>query len=266
MKETQVRLKDKVAVVTGAGSGLGKAIAMRFADEGAIAIVADVNEATMADTVAEIQARGGRAHGHKVDVTDQRGLRDFMEELVGAQGRVDILVNNAGITRYRAFGAVDDKDWDAVLGLDLKGVFFCAQAVSPYMVRQQYGKIVNISSSLGTGTTPHIGTLSAGAAAPYASAKGAVIQLTKILARELGPSGVNVNCVAPGFFLTPLTGTTRSPEEVEEHIRVRSEMAVLKRPGKLEELANAVLFFASDESSFITGQTLRVDGGRSDRM
>ncbi len=261
-----MRLKDKIAVVTGSGSGLGKAIAMRFAEEGATAIIADVNEQAMANTVREIEARGGMACGYTVDVTSQRSLRDFMEELVATRGRIDVLVNNAGITRYRAFGAIADDDWDAVLGLDLKGVFFCAQAASPYMVRQQYGKIVNISSSLGTGTTPHIGGLTAGAAAPYASAKGAVIQLTKILARELGPSGINVNCVAPGFFLTPLTGATRSPEEVEEHIRVRTEMAVLKRPGKLEELANAVLFLASDESSFITGETLCVDGGRTDRM
>lgn len=261
-----MRLKDKVAVVTGAGSGLGRAIALRLASEGAIAVVVDVNEAAMRSAVQEIEALGGKARGYKVDVTDQRALTDFMETLAGSEGHIDVLVNNAGITRYRAFGAIADADWDTVLGLDLKAVFFCAQAVAPYMARQQYGKIVNISSSLGTGTTPHIGSLTAGAAGPYASAKGAVIQLTKILARELGASGVNVNCVAPGFFLTPLTGATRNPEEVEEHIRVRSEMAVLKRPGKLDELANAVLFFASDESSFVTGQTLCVDGGRTDRM
>lgn len=261
-----MRLKNKVAIVTGSGSGIGKAIAMRFAEEGATAVIADVNEQAMATAVREIEARGGKARGYVVDVTSQRALRDFMEELVATEGRIDILVNNAGMTRYRPFGATDDQDWDKVLGLDLKGVFFCAQAAAPFMVRQQYGKIVNISSSLGTGTTPHIGNLTPGAAAPYASAKAGVIQLTQILARELGPSGINVNCVAPGFFLTPLTGTTRSPEEVAEHIRVRTQMAVLNRPGKLEELANAVLFFASDESSFVTGETLCVDGGRTDRM
>ena len=261
-----MRLKEKVAIVTGAGSGLGKAIALRFASEGAVVIVVDVNEGSMAATTKEIHDQGGKARAYKVDVTQQQALRDFMEDVVGAEGRIDILVNNAGITRYRAFGSMGDADWNAVLDLDLKGVFFCAQAAAPYMERQQYGKIVNISSSLGTGTTPHIGGLTAGASAPYASAKAAVIQLTKTLARELGPSGVNVNCVAPGFFLTPLTGATRTPDEVAEHIRVRTNMAVLSRPGKLEELAAAVLFLASDEASFITGHTIPVDGGRTDRM
>ena len=261
-----MRLKNKIAVVTGAGSGLGKAISMRLAEEGAVAIVVDINEAAMAQAVGEIQGTGARAQGYLVDVSQQAAIQAFMAELVAQHGRIDILVNNAGTTRYRAFDATSDEDWSKVLDLDLKGVFFCAQAAAPYMQRQQYGKIVNISSSLGTGTTPHIGSLTAGAAAPYASAKAGVIQLTQILARELGASGVNVNCVAPGFFLTPLTGTTRNPEEVREHVRVRSEMAVLKRPGRIEELADAVLFFASDESSFVTGQTLCVDGGRSDRM
>lgn len=261
-----MRLNEKVAVVTGSGSGLGKAIAIRFADEGATAIVVDVNEEAIANTVREIQASGGKARGYRVDVSSQQALSAFMEELVAALGRIDILVNNAGITRYRAFATVDDADWNAVLNLDLKGVFYCAQAAAPHMVRQQYGKIVNISSSLGTGTTPHIGQLTAGASAPYASAKAGVIQLTKTLARELGPDGVNVNCVAPGFFVTPLTATTRTREEVEEHIRVRTSSTVLNRPGRLDELANAVLFLASDEASFITGHTLYVDGGRVDRM
>jgi len=201
-----------------------------------------------------------------VDVTSQAVLQTFMDDVVKESGRIDILVNNAGITRYRPFSLLAHEDWDLVLELDLKAVFFCSQAVAPHMARQQYGKIVNISSSLGTGTTPHVGDWTAGCSAPYASAKAAVIQLTKTLARELGPNGVNVNCVAPGFFLTPLTGATRSPEQVAEHIAVRSRMAVLNRPGQLEELANPVLFLASDESSFISGHTLYVDGGRTDRM
>ncbi len=261
-----MRLKDKVAIVTGAGSGLGRAIANRFASEGAIVVVADVNGQAIDAVVGEIVSSGARAYGYNVDVTSQAVLQNFTDDVVKKSGRIDILVNNAGITRYRPFSLLAHEDWDLVLELDLKAVFFCSQAVAPHMARQQYGKIVNISSSLGTGTTPHVGDWTAGCSAPYASAKAAVIQLTKTLARELGPNGVNVNCVAPGFFLTPLTGATRSPEQVAEHIAVRSRMAVLNRPGQLEELANPVLFLASDESSFISGHTLYVDGGRTDRM
>ena len=261
-----MRLKGKVAIVTGSGSGLGKAIATRFAGEGAIVVIADLNEQGGASAVNHIVASGGQAYAQQVDVTEQGAVRALMDEVVRKSGRVDILVNNAGITRYRPFATLGGEDWDAVLNLDLKAVFYCAQAAAPHMVKQQYGKIVNISSSLGTGTTPDVGGLTPGASAPYASAKAAVIQLTKTLARELGPSGVNVNAVAPGFFLTPLTGATRSPEEVKAHVALRTKMAVLNRPGKLDELANAVLFLASDEASFITGHTLYVDGGRTDRM
>jgi NAD(P)-dependent dehydrogenase (short-subunit alcohol dehydrogenase family) len=181
-------------------------------------------------------------------------------------GRIDILVNNAGITRYTPYADADDAAWDPVLNIDLKAVFFCVQAVSPYMAAQNSGKIVNISSSLGTGTTPHHTAGSPGGSAAYASAKAGVIQLTKTLARELGPSNINVNCIAPGFFLTPLTGATRSPEQVADHIRVRTEMAVLGRPGQVKDLAGVVSFLCSEDSSFVTGETIRVDGGRTDRM
>jgi len=134
------------------------------------------------------------------------------------------------------------------------------------MIRQAYGKIVNISSALGTGTTPDNTAGSPAGSSAYASAKAGVIQLTKTLARELGPHGINVNCVAPGTFLTPLTGATRTPEELAEHITYRTKTVGLNRLGTLEELANAVLFLASDEASYITGHTLYVDGGRTDRM
>ncbi|HSW19487.1 MAG TPA: 3-oxoacyl-ACP reductase family protein [Ramlibacter sp.] len=261
-----MRLRDKVAIVTGSASGLGKAIALRLASEGATIVVADINPAAIDAAVSEIAATGVPAAGFTVDASNRAQVHAFMDKVAAKFGRIDILVNNAGITRYRPFATAADEDWDAVLNLDLKGVFYCAQAAAPHMRKQRYGKIVNIASSLGTGTTPHHTAGSPGGSSAYASAKAGVIQLTKTLARELGPDQINVNCIAPGFFLTPLTGATRSPEEVKDHIEVRTRSAVLNRPGKLEELASVVLFLASDESSFVAGQTICVDGGRTDRM
>jgi NAD(P)-dependent dehydrogenase (short-subunit alcohol dehydrogenase family) len=261
-----VQLKGKVAIVTGACSGLGKAIAVRFAREGACVVVVDVNASAIEPTVEELRALGGDAIGFCVDVTKRSDLVSLMEKIVDQHERIDVLVNNAGMTRYRPFQTMSDEDWDLVLALDLKAVFFCAQAAAPHMIRQGYGKIVNMSSSHGTGATPGFTAGSPGGSSAYAAAKAAVIQLTKTLARELGPHGINVNCVAPGFFLTPIHSTTRTPEQIEEHIKNRIETTVLKRTGKPEELASAVLFLASDESSFICGHTLLVDGGRTDRM
>jgi NAD(P)-dependent dehydrogenase (short-subunit alcohol dehydrogenase family) len=261
-----MRLKEKVAIVTGSGSGIGKAIANRFAREGAFLIIADKNENAIGPAVEEIKSAGGAAAGIVVDVTQRDQLHECMAKIVENHKRIDILVNNAGLTRYRPFLTAADEDWDVVLNVVLKGSFYCAQAAAPYMIRQEYGKIVNISSSLGTGASPHHTAGSPGGSSAYASAKAGVIQLTKTLARELGPHGINVNCVAPGFFMTPLTGATRTPEQVADHILVRSQAAVLNRPGRLEELADAVLFLASDEASFIAGHTLCVDGGRTDRM
>jgi len=261
-----MRLKEKVAVVTGAASGIGKAIVQRFATEGARVIIADKNAAAIEPAVGEIKAAGGDVGGFAVDVTQREQVHAFMSQVVEAHQRVDILVNSAGITRYRPFLAMADEDWDLVLDVDLKGVFFCVQAAAPHMVRQAYGKIVNIASALGTGTTPHNTAGSPAGSSAYASAKAAVIQLTKTLARELGPHGINVNCVAPGTFLTPLTSSTRTPQEVEEHIEHRKRTVVLNRLGTLDELTNPILFLASDEASYIAGHTLYVDGGRTDRM
>lgn len=261
-----MRVKDKVAVVTGAASGIGKAIAERFASEGAHVVIADRNVEAMAQTVASIRASGGSAEAMELDVTQRDRVFAMFDDLVARRGRIDILVNNAGISRYRPFATMNDADWDVVLSVDLKGVFFCAQAAAPHMTRQNYGKIVNISSTLGTGARPHTTTGSPGGTAAYASAKAGVIQLTKTLAFELGPHGVNVNCVAPGTFLTPMTSSTRTPEEAAEHIAFRNKTVVLGRPGRLDELAAAVLFLASDEAGFIAGHTLYVDGGRIDRM
>lgn len=252
--------------MTGACSGLGKAIAIRFAEAGACVVVADVNEAALDKTVQELKELAGASMGFAIDLSNRQLLREMMSNVVSHRGQIDILVNNAGITRFRPFATMTDEDWDLVLNVDLKSVFFCAQAVAPYMINQNYGKIVNISSSLGLGATPNYTAGSPGGSSPYAAAKAAVIQLTKTLARELGPNGITVNCVVPGFFLTPLLSTTRTPEQIDELIELRKKSVVLNRNGRPEELAEAVLFFASDQSSFITGQTLSVDGGRTDKM
>jgi NAD(P)-dependent dehydrogenase (short-subunit alcohol dehydrogenase family) len=261
-----MRLHNRVALVTGAASGIGKAIAETFAREGALVVVADKDEKAIPAAVEDIAKLGGRAVGCALDVTNREQAMACAERIAAEHERIDILVNNAGVSRYRPFLTMSSEDWNIVLDVDLKGVFFCSQAVAPVMTRQQYGKIVNISSALGTGATPHNTAGSPGGSAAYASAKAAVIMLTKTLARELGPHGVNVNCVAPGTFLTPMSATTRTPEQVTEHLEHRKKTVVLGRVGTLQELANSVLFFASDESSYVTGQTMFVDGGRFDRM
>jgi NAD(P)-dependent dehydrogenase (short-subunit alcohol dehydrogenase family) len=261
-----MRLENKVAIVTGSASGIGRAIADCFVTHGAIIIVADLNQAGIDKTVDEIRAAGGRAFGSRTDVSRQEQTRELMDKVVADHGRIDILVNNAGISRYRPFATTTGEDWDVVLNVDLKGVFFCSQAVAPHMERRHYGRIVNISSALGTGATPHRTAGSPGGSSAYAAAKAGVIMLTKTLARELGPHGVTVNSVAPGTFLTPISASTRTPEEVADHLEHRKKTVVLGRIGTLEELANTVLFFASDDASYVTGQTLFVDGGRFDRL
>ena len=261
-----MRLANKVAVVTGSASGIGLAIADCFVKQGAIIIVADLNQAGIDKTVDEIRSAGGKAFGYQIDVSQQEKVRLLMDQVAAEHGRIDVLVNNAGISRYRPFATMTGEDWDIVLAVDLKGVFFCSQAAAPHMARQQYGRIVNISSALGTGATPHRTAGSPGGSAAYASAKAAVNMLTKTLARELGPHGVTVNAVAPGTFLTPISASTRTPEEVADHLEHRRKTVVLARNGTLEELANSVLFLASDDASYVTGQILCVDGGRFDRL
>jgi len=261
-----MRLKDKIAIITGGASGIGKAAALTFVREGAHVVIADLNADAIEKTVAEIVAAGGSANSQVVDVSIREQTQMMARKVVEQVGRIDILLNNAGISRYRPFASATAEDWDAVLGVDLKGVFFCAQSVAPTMIEQRYGRVVNISSALGTGAAPHNTAGSPGGSAAYASAKAGVIMLTKTLARELGPHGVTVNCVAPGTFLTPISSSTRTPEQVAEHLEHRKKSVVLGRVGTLDELSNTILFFASDDSSYVTGQTLQVDGGRSDRM
>jgi NAD(P)-dependent dehydrogenase (short-subunit alcohol dehydrogenase family) len=256
-----MKLNGKVAVVTGSGSGIGKSIVMGMANKGALVVVADINIEGMNEVVADIKKRGGVAISCRTDVTNRSEVRKLMKFTAKKFGKIDILVNNAGVTRHQHFSKMTDEDWDIVLAVDLKGVFNCIQAVADYMMHHQYGKIVNISSVSGTGVSSN-----QGANSNYAAAKAGVIQLTKTFARELGPYGVNVNSVAPGFVLTPLSSTRRSKKEIEKHINVRKKQTVLNRVGQPEDIANAVIFLVSDEAGYITGQVLCVDGGRTDRM
>jgi len=260
-----MRLKDRVAIITGGASGIGQAAAQLFGAEGGKIVIVDVNAAAIETTLTQLRETSVVASGHVCDVSDRDAILKLMQDVHEEFGHIDILVNNAGITRYRPFLELNAQDWDAVLDVDLKGVFFCAQAVAPYMRQQNYGRIVNISSTLGTGAAPHH-AVGPGGSAAYASAKAGVIMLTKTLARELGENGITVNCVAPGTFLTAISATTRTPEQVEEHLEYRRKNLLLRRVGTLEELSSVILFFASDESSYVTGQTLCVDGGRSDRL
>ena len=261
-----MRLKDKIAIVTGGNMGIGRAIADCFAAEGATVIITARTQSLIDQSVEEIRAAGGKAFGIRCDISQVEQIREMVDKVVADHGRIDILVNNAGVTRYRPFATMTPEDWDIVLNVDLKGVFFCCQAAAPYMRQQKYGRIINISSAAGTGSTPGASAGSPGATAPYASSKAGVNLMTKTLARELGPHGVTVNAVAPGTFLTPISASTRTPEEVADHLEHRRKTVVLARNGTLEELANSVLFLASDDASYVTGQILCVDGGRFDRL
>lgn len=261
-----MRVEGKVAIVTGAGSGLGKAIAIRLAGEGARVIAADINRDAVDATVRFLRDAGAQAEGFCVDVGSREETHELVDQIIAKLDRIDILVNNAGVTHYAPFDELSDQHWDRVLAVNLKGVFYCSQAVAPHMKRARSGKIVNISSVAGTGASSSATGGSPAGSSAYAASKAGVIQLTKTLAREMGPYGVNVNAIAPGFFLTPLTSATRTPEQVQQLIVDRSSACVLNRAGDPVDLANAVLFLVSAESSFVSGQTLCVDGGRTDRM
>jgi NAD(P)-dependent dehydrogenase (short-subunit alcohol dehydrogenase family) len=220
-----MRLEGKVAIVTGSGAGIGEAIATRMAQEGARIVVNDVNVEAMNAVVGQLTAAGFDAIACKADVTQRAEVRDLVATTIAKFGQVDILVNNAGVSRHRPFMEMSDEDWDVVLAIDLKGVFNCIQAVAQQMMDRQYGKIVNISSVSGMGGSSD----PPGANANYAAAKAGVIQLTKTCAAQLGPYGINVNCVAPGTMQTRFLYTRRSPEEVERHLELRKGNCAMRR-------------------------------------
>ena len=239
----------KVAVVTGSSRGIGRAIALRLAKEGARDVVnCRDNEVAAQEVVQQIEAGGGVATAVKADVSQVAEAQALIDAAIKAFGRVDILVNNAGTTRDTLLMRMSEEDWDVVIDTNLKGTFHCIKAVSRQMMRQRYGRIVNITSVAGI----------AGNAgqANYASAKAGIIGLTKTVAKELGSRGITCNAVAPGLVITDLTASL--PQEL---VQAGIERTPLGRAGMAEDMAAAVVFLASDEASFITGQVLAVDGG-----
>jgi len=254
-----MKLKDKVAIVTGSGRGIGEAIAKKLASEGAAIVVGDINIERARRVAQEIKDQGGSALGFKADVSRLSEVHDLVKKALEVFGGVHILVNNAGILRNKPIIELTEEDWDIVLDIVLKGVFNCTQAVLRSMMSQRYGKIINISSVAG------LGAFNAGMA-NYAAAKAGVIGLTKVTAREAGPYGINVNCVAPGLIVTPFIQKSMGEEGVEKFIEERKKASVLGRVGRPEDIANLVLFLASDDSSYMSGQIIRMDGGRADLM
>jgi 3-oxoacyl-[acyl-carrier protein] reductase len=247
-------MKNKVVVITGGAAGIGKATAARFAEAGARVAICDVNE-----DVGQATARGlGQdVRFDKVDVTNRAGVQAWVDDVAAAYGRIDVLVNNAGVTRDAQLAKVQEgklvkqmaeADFDLVIGINLKGVFNCTQAVVPQMVRQGGGVILNASSVVGLygnfGQTNYVAT------------KAGVIGMTRVWARELGRSNIRVNAIAPGFTATEMV--MKMPEKVLDGMRGRTPLGRLGEP---RDIANAYYFLASDEASFITGAVLCVDGG-----
>lgn len=249
-----MRMKDKVVLVTGGAAGIGKATALRFAEEGAKVVICDVNETAGNETLKEL---GPEAAFYKVNVANREEVQKWVEDVTAKYGRIDVIVNNAGILRDgqlvkfkegQLVGQMSEADFDLVISVNLKGVFNCAQAVAPQMIKQGGGVILNAASVVGLdgnfGQTNYVAT------------KSGVIGMTKVWARELGKYGIRVNAVAPGFTSTEILASM--PEKIIEGMKARTPLG---RMGEPRDIANAYLFLASDEASFITGETLRVDGG-----
>jgi len=241
-------LTGQTAIVTGGGAGIGKAISLALAKEGADVTITDVNLETAQQTVQEIEALGRKSFAAPADVSDSTAVESFINTVVEEFGRIDILVNNAGITRDSLLIRMKDADWESVLKINLTGTFNCTRAVSKIMMKQRSGRIVNMASV--------IGLMGNAGQANYAASKAGVIALTKSAAKELASRGILVNAIAPGFIMTRMTDVL--PEQVKNEMLNRIP---LSRFGKPEDVANTVLFLVSDAANYITGQVIQVDGG-----
>lgn len=251
-----LQLKDKVAVVTGGGRGIGEAIAMAFAKEGAQVAVADIEDDTAHAVSEKIKALGPKAFGIRSDVSNRDEVVSLMESVFKEFGRIDILVNNAGISPKKEGGAIltweiEPEEWDMVMGVNLEGALFCSQQAVKYMLPQKRGAIVNISSLAGKAPREPMPT-----GAHYNVSKAGIISLTQKLGNELAPHGIRVNAVAPGRIATPMAKLASGPAN-----QAMLDRTPMGRFGTPEEVANLVLFLASEASSYITGETVNINGG-----
>ena len=244
------RLEQRISLITGAAQGIGLATALKFAQEGATVIVCDVKQAAVDEAVTQCEALGATAVGFVMDVTQRDMVDAVVARVVERFGRIDVLVNNAGITQDARLQKMTLEQFDRVIDVNLRGVFHCAQAVTEIMVAQGSGVILNASSVVGI--YGNFGQTN------YAASKFGVIGFTKTWSRELGPKGVRVNAVAPGFISTPILATI--PEKVIQEMEQR---VPLRRLGRPEEIANVYAFLASDEASYINGAVIEVSGGMS---
>ena len=241
-------LEGRVSLVTGASRGIGRAIAAAFAAEGAHVVLAARDAAKLAEAVAEIQAKGGKAEALALDVSDRASVEAGFAQVVAAHGRIDHLVNNAGVTRDNLLLRMKDEEWRQVLDTNLTGAFLCTQAVLKPMLKQKSGRIVSITSVVGLGGNA--------GQANYAASKAGVIGFTKSVAREVASRGITANAIAPGFIETDMT------KAMSEKAREAVFAAIpLGRVGRPEDVAGAALFLVSDAAAYVTGQVLAVDGG-----
>ena len=242
-----MRLENKVVIITGAGSGIGRETALLFAKEGAKVVVADVNENGGEETVAQIK-KNGEGFFVKLDVTNREQSVQMAKTTLEKYGRIDVLINNAGIVQDAFVSKMTEQQWDKVIDINLKGVFNCIQSVVETMMKQGSGVIINTSSIVGL--NGNVGQVN------YSATKAGLIGMTKTLAKELGKKGIRVNAVAPGFIATPMTAGV--PDKILEMMK---EKTPLKRLGEPKDIANAYLYLASDEANFVNGAVLSVDGG-----